>query len=903
MFAEPLFDINFMNKEIDAVNSEAEKNLNSDGWRKRQLLKSISNRIHPYSKFSTGNTETLRGIPAEKLNQKLKNFYEKFYKSQNMKLALISNSTLDELQIQATAVFADIRRNSSDEALNLYGNLETEEKPFLKNQHLGKIVFYKRISTGNILDIIFSVNSTKKNNEKKPLDYLDYMFKFAGEKSLISFLKKRNLANKLDASVYESFKSFSLYSISVELTDEGLAQADSVIKLVFNYVNKIKNAKKEEKIYAEIQKIYDAAFKFQEKNEDYTSFLSSLSTQMFDVNNKQAYKSILYKDYQHLTFDAALINENLSAIKPENCIILMGSHSDISESLKNQFFKSATGAYKTEKWYGTKYLINTLDEFYLDNLSNFPVALTSRVENAPLTVDLLRSFELRTENLFITKQNSLVYSCAERRSKCEAFEFSENEPEKAPEALYDQPNFRAFFKIDRSFHVPKIYLFTHLISDLLKKSTKDYANFAFFAEYLEYSLNSNLSEAVEAGNGVSLEFDDSGMQLSIQAYSDVLEKIVEIVLNDLFKMQPNEYTFAEVFESAMKNLEDNRIQKPIIKNKLFFNKLVKFNYTLYTEVLEYYYSYEEVENSENSNRFKNLNIEKSEEKNKQIKSENKNDNKINNASFKINSTVATHNKLVSSAENINNNAESSNSKKVKKLKFTKKQIFEDFKKFYEELKKTLVFNVLFYGHMESNEEISKISKNINDFITGHSSLSSRYSDINQNQILSANKNNQNEKSKAHLNINNSNNKNKENNNNNLSNNNNNKENNGKHINNNVNSNLEKKEKEKISHLKSNKEPINMRKALSKRMLEHTDSIRNSIHLHRRIDNQIIFQFVNDAENEINHGITTYYQVGARDMQRSLSFSLIDKCLGTIFYHNLRTIQQVNLIYYVCVFIY
>jgi len=105
---------------------------------------------------------------------------------------------------------------------------------------------------------------------------------------------------------------------------------------------------------------------------------------------------------------------------------------------------------------------------------------------------------------------------------------------------------------------------------------------------------------------------------------------------------------------------------------------------------------------------------------------------------------------------------------------------------------------------------------------------------------------------------------------------------------------EKKEKEN-SHVKLSKEALNMRKSLSKRLLEHTDSIRNSIHLHRRIDDQIILQIVNDAENEINHGITTYYQIGARDLQRSLSFSLIDKCLGTVFYHNLRTIQQVNLL--------
>ncbi len=194
MFAEPLFDMEYMNKEIDSVNSEAEKNLNTDVWRKRQLLKLLGNQNHPYSKFSTGNTETLRGISADLLNKKLKNFYEKYYKSQNMKLAVISNSTLDELQDQVINVFSDIRKDASNEKINLYGNLQTDELPFYKSQHLGKIVFYKRISTGNILDFVFHLNSTKIYNKIKPFDYFNYMMKYSGEKSLIEFLKKKKFS-------------------------------------------------------------------------------------------------------------------------------------------------------------------------------------------------------------------------------------------------------------------------------------------------------------------------------------------------------------------------------------------------------------------------------------------------------------------------------------------------------------------------------------------------------------------------------------------------------------------------------------------------------------------------------------------------------------------------------------
>lgn len=50
-------------REINAVHSEHEKNLMADAWRIRQCGKSLANPEHPFSKFGTGNKETLLEIP------------------------------------------------------------------------------------------------------------------------------------------------------------------------------------------------------------------------------------------------------------------------------------------------------------------------------------------------------------------------------------------------------------------------------------------------------------------------------------------------------------------------------------------------------------------------------------------------------------------------------------------------------------------------------------------------------------------------------------------------------------------------------------------------------------------------------------------------------------------------
>ena len=75
-FIAPLFSPGAVSKESHAVNAEHEKNLQSDGWRLWQLLKHVSNPSHPFSRFATGNLETLNNSNILKY---LHNYYNSHY--------------------------------------------------------------------------------------------------------------------------------------------------------------------------------------------------------------------------------------------------------------------------------------------------------------------------------------------------------------------------------------------------------------------------------------------------------------------------------------------------------------------------------------------------------------------------------------------------------------------------------------------------------------------------------------------------------------------------------------------------------------------------------------------------------------------------------------------------------
>lgn len=99
-FVAPLFTEGMTERERNAVHSEHEKNLATDVWRVRQVAKQLSDPLHPYSRFGTGNRETLCDRPAEgvRLRDELIRFHERWYSANIMCLAVFGQEPLDELE-------------------------------------------------------------------------------------------------------------------------------------------------------------------------------------------------------------------------------------------------------------------------------------------------------------------------------------------------------------------------------------------------------------------------------------------------------------------------------------------------------------------------------------------------------------------------------------------------------------------------------------------------------------------------------------------------------------------------------------------------------------------------------------------------------------------------------------
>lgn len=110
-FSAPLFTVGATGRELNAIESEHAKNLQSDSFRIYQINKERQNPRHPHSKFFTGNKKTLSEDTKAKgidLRQSLIDFYTRYYSADQMTLAVVGPQPIDKLREMTAIGFESI---------------------------------------------------------------------------------------------------------------------------------------------------------------------------------------------------------------------------------------------------------------------------------------------------------------------------------------------------------------------------------------------------------------------------------------------------------------------------------------------------------------------------------------------------------------------------------------------------------------------------------------------------------------------------------------------------------------------------------------------------------------------------------------------------------------------------
>lgn len=229
-FIAPLFSAEFTEREMNAVDSEFEKNLQSDNWRGQEMFRTLVREDHPEHHFTIGNLDTLAGIERSEFMA----FFDRYYSANLMALSLTSNAGLDQLEAWARQYFSTIE-NRQRPAVDFTADLVDQDKPV-------GLVLFEPVTDRRVLSLTFPTRGTRSLYRSKPDALVGFLLAYEGEGSLLSYLKQEGLATGLSGGGYSASKDYSLFGIEVQLTPKGTENWQQVMQSTFAYIDLLRNS-------------------------------------------------------------------------------------------------------------------------------------------------------------------------------------------------------------------------------------------------------------------------------------------------------------------------------------------------------------------------------------------------------------------------------------------------------------------------------------------------------------------------------------------------------------------------------------------------------------------------------------------------------------------------------------
>jgi len=366
-FISPLFDEKLVDKEINAVNSEHEKNLNSQMRRMWEMMRGQgSDKKNPLSHFFTGNSETLAKIPKEKgisVVEELKKFHSSHYCPDRMNLVLVANKPMDYLEKLVRETFKDVPKH--EQCISKANWAVTESKyplAFDPTKNLGYKFTTAAVSTPQMW-VMFPVNikDINKNYAAGISIYLSYIWGDSGSHSVKKALEDENLVTDQSLWYTTSHAGVQLF-LMLDLTAKGAADPDKVLHAVFAYWNEVRNNGVLKGLYQSLQGYSLAEFKWQEKGSSEMSAVSSLAASLTEHQPKDVLSGGKTID----TLDEKLMEEVVNQLKPENCNVGLAVKPDESFKLGEPDNETVF----LEHFYQIHYKKEKLDEDLIEDLKN-----------------------------------------------------------------------------------------------------------------------------------------------------------------------------------------------------------------------------------------------------------------------------------------------------------------------------------------------------------------------------------------------------------------------------------------------------------------------------------------------------------------------------------------------------
>ena len=494
-FIAPLFTEEYTEREVNAVNSEHQKNIMNDNWRQYRVTSLFAKKGHPSRKFGTGNLETIGDIKREELIQ----FYEAHYSSNRMGLALLSNHTLDELEIWAKKYFSGIKNRKLKRNYHDPNVLDKKE-----TFRLIKIDPVKDIRD---LQITFPILGTRQMYESKPGRQLGFILGHEGKGSLLSFLKEKGWAISLSAGAGSSTKEYGMVNIKIGLTQKGLDVYKEVVKATINYVDLMKTSGYQEHVYSELKTMAELEYMYGTKGEGMWRATQLANEAMMYPLKDVGKINYIYRDNNPNNYESLMDQLTL-----DNMLVVL-----TAKGLKTD---------KVEHYYQAPYSYNEDESFYKELIQT----------------EVVEDLKIPESNPFIPLSASIPKR-----------EIIEN---KLPDLISQNNGHKLYFGVDHEFLRPKGVINLKI---LLPEKTMS-VNHRVYSKIYSACVNESLNEigypAKQAGLNYSFREGYEGFFITISGYSESAISLYETLLTHMVNFSITVDQFNAVKDKIIRGYEN-----------------------------------------------------------------------------------------------------------------------------------------------------------------------------------------------------------------------------------------------------------------------------------------------------------------------------------------------------------
>lgn len=234
-FSAPLFNPEYVEKEVNAVNSEHEKNIQDQGWRIYDTLRHLASPDSPVSHFHTGNTETLLTEPAKlgiNLTDAVRKYFDEHYCAAKMRLVTYGPDSVSAQLAGVEAAFGSINAGSA----SCQAPQSFAQPKAWPSDRLQKWVNIQGVTAEALFFVMFPMPDTTADYASRPDAYFKYVFGYTGGDSFIRVLDIEYGLISQGGLTFESDSASGMMKIVFKLTDLGKANQGVIVDILFLYI-------------------------------------------------------------------------------------------------------------------------------------------------------------------------------------------------------------------------------------------------------------------------------------------------------------------------------------------------------------------------------------------------------------------------------------------------------------------------------------------------------------------------------------------------------------------------------------------------------------------------------------------------------------------------------------------